>query len=209
MRTIAWALLVGVLISSCTSEGTGPRDPRRQGALNSPSHSPATKPTPRDDALDSRKCNLPKPSRSPGTVLVFLIKPQSGPRRVFVPAERPIGAKGRKAPVRAALRQLTLGTTARERRAGCASYFQSPDPRALRDVALEGDRATIDLNGRSMSMLALGPSEATSRFLGQLTRTVFQFPQINSIRLELDGSCKAFGNAIQSLRCETIRRTEL
>jgi spore germination protein GerM len=126
------------------------------------------------------------------------------PKTVYVPVERRIGSAGQKAPLRATLQELARGTTAREKQAGCTSYFDSTGPRTLRDLALYGDEVTIDFKGGAM--FALGATTATSFFLGQLTRTVFRFPRVNSIRLELDGSCKEFGEAIQTLQCETIRR---
>lgn len=86
------------------------------------------------------------------------------------------------------------------------SYFDSTRPRVLRDLALEDDELTIDF--RADAMFALGATAATSFFLGQLTRTVFRFPEVNSIRLELDGSCKKFGVELQTGRCETLERDE-
>ncbi|MGH9194960.1 MAG: GerMN domain-containing protein, partial [Acidimicrobiia bacterium] len=150
--------------------------------------------------------NLGKPSRSSDTTIVYVMARQSPPQTVYVPVERRIGTAGREAPLRTTLQELAGGTTAREKQAGCTSYFDSTGPGVLRDLALDGDEVTIDFKGEAM--FALGATTATSFFLGQLTRTVFRFPAINSIRLELDGSCKKFGEAIQTLQCEMIRRDE-
>ena len=198
-------LAFSLLLVGCPHRGTRP-EPRPAAPSSSKgrvqSDSP-TSPTIRDA---HPRCDLGKPSRSDDTVVVFLIRAPGLPKTHYVPVERRIDAAAQTAPIKATLTELTRGTTPRERQAGCLSYFDSTKPGALRGVALEGDELTIDL--RADAMFALGATTATSNLLEQLTRTVFRFPQVNSIRLELDGSCKRFGDAIQSLRCETITRDE-
>lgn len=191
-----------LLLAGCPQQD--PQTEKHSAERRPPPTGSTTSPTPGTVPHDRPRCALGKLSRSPRAAVVFLVKQARLPRVVFVPAERAIGPAGQKAPLRAALQQLTRGTTAREKRAGCASYFDSASPAALRGVALEGDEATIDFNGEAM--FALGATAATSMFLGQLRRTVFRFPQINSVRLKLDGSCNKFGEAVQTLRCVILRR---
>lgn len=204
-RTLAASVAIALLATGCWN--TGDRQEGRAPAARAPSASGVGSPTAASAAEARPRCRLGRRSDSGDTVVIYLLRRGKGAQMHPVRVHRSIDAVDRRALLNAALRHLASGTTARERRAGCESYFDSTDSGVLRGVALDGSEATIDFDGDSM--FALGATDATSRFLDQLTRTVFQFGRIDSIHLLLDGSCEKFGKAVQSLRCETIRRDEL
>jgi hypothetical protein len=57
-------------------------------------------------------------------------------------------------------------------------------------AAISGDQATVDLAGPEGQALPPGQAE---RVVEQLSRTVFQFPNIEAVRFGLNGSCEDFG----------------
>ncbi len=191
---IAGALLIGACTP--TPDDAQPNDmPTPSVAITSPSPKPAK--------VTKIRCRPPTPNAS-DTLTIYLLHKSATVFGKAVPVERAVPPDAHQTPLRAALEQLTRGTTQRERRAGCMSYFDSTKKKVLLEVALQEGLATINLRGDAM--FALGATTATSHFYKQLTKTVFQFPNIDAIRLELDGSCEAFGEAVQSLRCDLITR---
>jgi hypothetical protein len=49
-------------------------------------------------------------------------------------------------------------------------------------------------------------SHAGAVFARQIELTAFQFPQVRSVRFELDGDCKAFGDFAQVGECVVLNR---
>lgn len=152
-------------------------------------------------------CRLSEPVMTQDRVRVFLLKrgARTGREKELVPAARPISPRERGAPLTYALNELFRGTTARERRRGCESYFDSVKRGALRGVSLVDGHAVVDMDGDRM--FALGAITATSLMIGQLKATVFQFSTVETAELRLDGSCERFGDAVQTLRCVVLRRS--
>lgn len=172
--------------------------------------SPMEEATPHGSAKNPN-CDLAPARRTSRTVLVYLQKTDiaggsSGDRRNFVAAERRITDAEARAPLRAAVRKLMEGPTRRERRLGCVSNL-SHDAHLLADVALLGGEAVIDFAPAFPRELGIvSTTHAGTVFLTQLELTAFQFPNVRSIRLEIDGSCEAFGEFMQAGECVTLRR---
>lgn len=194
------ACLALALVGACTSARQAVR-PQPEISISRPPERSSPPPA----EAEGTRCRPPAP-RSTHNVTIHLVH-EGRSYSDAVAVQRPVAPGSLQAPLLATLRELTRGTTEREQRRGCSSYFDSTKPGVLLGVGLDDGRATIDFRGDAM--FALGATEAAANFFAQLIPTVFAFPEIDSIRLELDGSCKKFGVEVQSLRCETIRRSEL
>lgn len=81
-------------------------------------------------------------------------------------------------------------------------------PSRVEKVEILNGRAIIYLT--SMDGLGFaGTSCGSIGFQGAVLRTAFQFDSIESVEIWLDGSCRAFGEFIQSARCDTFTRDTL
>jgi hypothetical protein len=157
-------------------------------------------------------CDRPPAKPGPGVVLVYLVKTDfagraPADRRNFVAVARSISDVDAVAPLRAALGELLEGTTPGERHLGCVSTFDDQE-HLLRDIALVNGEAIIDFHrGAFLDELGIvSTSHAGAVFARQIELTVFQFPQVRSLRYELDGDCEAFGDFAQAGECVVARR---
>ncbi len=85
--------------------------------------------------------------------------------------------------------------------------FSAKTADLLKSVELRGSRAIVDLGNFPALIPNVGTSNVSAEFQWQLDLTVFQFPNIESIRYELNGSCRAFFRALES-NCHVIRRSD-
>ncbi|MFP5353246.1 MAG: hypothetical protein ACLGIB_11885 [Actinomycetota bacterium] len=76
------------------------------------------------------------------------------------------------------------------------------------DVIVRDSRAIVDIQARDELGWASTSCGSVS-FKGSLLRTVFRFESIDSVRFLLDGTCRSFGEWLQSGRCETFDRTSI
>jgi spore germination protein GerM len=145
-------------------------------------------------------------------VLVYLAKTDfdrrlPADRRNFVPVARPLSDAEAITPLRAALRELFEGTTPSEQHVGCFSTFDNQE-HLLRRVELVDGEAVIDFHRRAFldELGIVSASHAGAVFARQIELTAFQFPQVRSVRFELDGDCKAFGDFAQVGECVVLNR---
>ena len=133
-----------------------------------------------------------------------------GDRRNYVAISRPLSREKAEAPLRFALDELLEGPAPIERHLGCASMFDDQE-HLLRRVALDDGHAVVDFHGRAFldELATVSTSHAGAVFMTQLGLTIFQFPQIESVRFELDGDCLAFGDFMQAGVCMTTHRSDL
>ena len=157
-------------------------------------------------------CDLPAVKPAPGVVLVYLTRTDfhrrlPADRRNFVAVARPLSDADAIRPLQAALRELFEGTTPSERHLGCVSTFDDQE-HLLRRVELVNGEAIIDFHRRPFlnELGMVSASHAGAVFARQIELTVFQFPQVRSLRYELDGDCKAFGDFAQVGECFVVRR---
>ncbi len=168
-----------------------------------------------EKSVSIRNCRLDPGGRTGRTVLVYLQKENYDPRRfprdprIYVPVARTVTDVEAEAPLRAALLNLVRGATKRERRLGCLSTF-SRDAHVLRAVKIVNGQAVIDFHRRPfLNQLAIvSASHAGAVFRMQLELTIFQFPNVSSIRFEFDGDCAAFGWFMQVGECMVVRRSD-
>ena len=93
-----------------------------------------------------------------------------------------------------------------ERQDGYSSFFSADSAGALNSATLSGDRLTVDFND---AILIGNASTSTGGlfFMAELQTNLFQFEQVDSIEFQIDGSCDAFWNWLQS-DCATVTRSE-
>jgi hypothetical protein len=173
-------------------------------------------PTSANTNVASRNCDLDAGRRTRRTVLVHLQKENYDrgryfPRdlRIYVPIAKAITDVEAWSPLRTALLRLMEGETRRERRLGCVSIF-SNDAHVLRAVKIVDGQAVVDFHRRAFQdeLAFVSTSHAGAVFVTQLNLTIFQFPNVHSIRYEFDGNCKAFGDYMQAGQCMIFRRAQ-
>jgi spore germination protein GerM len=195
------AAAIGLLLFVCAGCGYGGLGELDGGSAEDPS---AQQPVANCDQRAA------KPAR--GVVLVYLAKTDFGrrapaDRRNFVAVARPLSDADAIRPLGAALRELLEGPTPSERHLGCVSTFDNQE-HLLRRVEMVDGEAVVDFDRRSFldELGIVSASHAGAVFARQLELTAFQFPQVRSLRYELDGDCKAFGDFAQGGDCVVIRR---
>jgi hypothetical protein len=173
-------------------------------------------PTSSERTVSVPNCRLRPARRTSRTVLVHLQKENydrrrrfPGDPRIYVPVAKAVTEAEAQAPLRAALVRLLDGATKRERRLGCFSTF-SQDAHVLRAVKIVDGRAVVDFHRRPFrdQLAIVSASHAGAVFLTQLELTIFQFPNVRSIRYEFDGDCAAFGWFMQVGECMVVRRSD-
>jgi spore germination protein GerM len=150
-------------------------------------------------------CDLAPAEPSEGTVLVYLVKQNFRiPRRdEFVPVARRMTRNQAQTPLRAALLELLAGPTRAETRLGCTSVFSQRSTGLLKDVAIVDRQAVVDLHDLAGKLP--GGTTADTLFATQMNLTVFQFPAVQSVRYQMNGSCESFFNRLQG-NCQIFRR---
>jgi hypothetical protein len=92
-------------------------------------------------------------------------------------------------------------------RAYLTRYWDRP-PEQIQSVSVEDGKATVNL--RSMRGLGIASTSCGSvGFMGSIERTLFQFDSVRTARIELAGSCRAFGDYMQAARCSTLTRRDI
>jgi hypothetical protein len=143
------------------------------------------------DAVTASSCDRPPPTpeivraETDLIVQVFLICGGYRTPPDLIPVQRVVPNDG--APLRAALTQLFLGLTPQEADAGLQSIFSAFTTGGLRGVTVEGGLATIDLTSGFESTNNFGTAASSGAVVAQLQATVFQFPEINGIELQVEG----------------------
>lgn len=152
------------------------------------------------------ECEPPAPTLAPpdDTMTTVVITLACGGVPDFVEVPRRI--RRTPAVLRAALEQLLAGPTPAEEAAGLTSFFSAETADALLGVTIRDGRAIVDLDGTLPDLLpGAGTSNGSAVLVGQLNRTVFQFPTVDEIEYRLDGSCEAFYRWLES-DCQIIDR---
>lgn len=118
----------------------------------------------------------------------------------------PRDATGVVAPIGFALDQLVAGPTAEERALGAHSFFSSETADAIRSVNLRPDGLLIvDFADIRSTIPNASSSCGGSAFVASLNDTVFQFPAVNRVQYQFNGSCDDFFQFLQS-SCHVIER---
>ena len=109
--------------------------------------------------------------------------------------------------IQGALTALLAGPTDDEVAAGASSFFGPETAVVVVDVSLEGGAATVDFSDFSQIIPNASSSCGSASLIAQLTETVFQFTDVESVTYTFGGSCEAFGEFVQT-GCVTIDRSD-
>ena len=101
-------------------------------------------------------------------------------------------------PVIPTLEALVAGPTAGERTAGAFSFFGPQTAEVLIDATLVDGSLTVDFTDFSQIIPNASASCGSANLVAELTTTVFQFPEVQSVAYTFDGSSEAFGAFLQT-----------
>jgi hypothetical protein len=118
----------------------------------------------------------------------------------------PRDATGVTAPIRHALDLLVVGPTAPEESQGASSWFSEQTTDSVRSVNLSNGLLTVDFADIRTIIPGASTSCGSAALLSQLSSTVFQFPSVQRVRYEIEGSCDDFFQWLQS-SCQVIERS--
>lgn len=108
----------------------------------------------------------------------------------------------------ATLESLLEGPTESERQAGLESWFSGATAGTLQGVTIvEDGTARISFQDLSRIIPNASTSAGSRLLLSQLHATVFQFPEVQAVTYQFNGSCDAFWNWLQA-PCRHISREE-
>lgn len=102
-------------------------------------------------------------------------------------------------PLRFAFDQLVGGPTDQERALGASSFFSAETDGSVRSVTFGGQTLVVDLDDVRAVLTPEGANTScgSGALLGELNATAFQFPEVDTVRYELLGSCDRFGEWLQ------------
>ena len=100
-------------------------------------------------------------------------------------------------PVRAALDELVAGPTADEQNQGAGSFFSTESAGTVRSAALDKGLLVVDFDDFRRLLGNASSSCGSEQFLAELNSTVFQFPEVQRVRYEIEGSCFTFATWLQ------------
>ena len=179
--------LVCLLFLSCTpGEETARPAP--------PSGNPVVDPSPRPGSEERPRRQDPRP----GEVVFYRLHPDE--RKV----DRYCGAHDRSYVVETVNVGRDQAVLTQALRALFHRYWKVPGA-VVESVSLSEGQATVGIRFHRLLGWASTSCGSVS-FLGSILRTSFQFPSVESVRLELDGSCRNFGKWMQSGRCTIFTR---
>ncbi len=100
--------------------------------------------------------------------------------------------------------ELFSGVSQKEQEDGYWSMFS--DPGIVNDVIFDNGAVVIDFNDQFIQHFGKA-SSATVTFwmMEQICRTLFQFTEVKSVTLTLNGSCEAIGDILQTGCLKTER----
>lgn len=122
-----------------------------------------------------------------------------------LPYERAKSRAGIEGLLEAQVYDLLEGVSPEEEALGFFSYFSNPAALQSLELSPRGE-VVVDFNGNVAEQVGhLHTGYATHTMLQQIFRTLFQFRDVTSVRVTLDGSCDAFGNLIGG-PCQDVSR---
>lgn len=106
-------------------------------------------------------------------------------------------------PIQGAFEALLSGPTQAE--SGATSWFSSDTANGLRSVSLADGLLIVDLDDLSSVISGASSSCGSAALLAQLEATGFQFPEVQQIEFQFEGSCESFFNFLQ-MECSVSDR---
>ena len=110
-------------------------------------------------------------------------------------------------PIRSALDQLVAGPAADEESSGVGSMFSSATAGSVRSVNLTDGLLIVDFEDFRQLMPAATSSCGSGTLLAQLHATVFQFPEVEQVRYEIEGRCETFFDNWLPWACTELDRS--
>jgi hypothetical protein len=188
------------LVQTMTAVSSGVRTPEQTQPV--PATGPSSTPPPTVTAV-SAQCQAPALIPGEGQALVsvyFHCDEQLAPVLRLVPQG------STEAHARAALEALLEGPTLDEQAAGYTSWFSQRTAGALRVFIANPNRQVIvDLRDFSAVIPNASSSAGSQALLDQLSATVFQFPEYQSVLFTFEGDCNRFWNWLQ-MSCSALQR---
>ncbi|NNE73577.1 MAG: GerMN domain-containing protein [Acidimicrobiales bacterium] len=111
-------------------------------------------------------------------------------------------------PIRGSFDALVAGPTPEEREAGAFSFFSDETAGMIRSAELDGDLLIVDFEDRLALISNAGTSCGSAAFASALTSTAFQFPEVERLRLTLEGSCDEMMSFLQGECVDFVRDGE-
>jgi hypothetical protein len=149
------------------------------------------------------RCRVPALTAGPGQVIVFVYF-HCDNQLTSVP--RLVQQGQRDAMANAAMQALLSGPSASEQAAGYTSWFSPQTAGALRSVTLASNgQVAVDMADFSARIPNASSSAGSRMLLDQISATLFQFADYQSILLTFEGDCNRFWNWIQ-MDCSEISR---
>ena len=104
--------------------------------------------------------------------------------------------------------ELFSGITKKEHKNGYWSMFS--DPKILNDVIYNNGAVVIDFNKGFIKNFGGAPSGTQTFWIfEQICRTLFQFNEVKSVTLTLNGNCEDMGDILQTgTSCYTVKRED-
>ena len=90
-------------------------------------------------------------------------------------------------PIRAAFDELVMGPTADEAAAGAGSFFSEETTGMIISTELDAGLLVVDVEDRRAAISNAGTSCGSAAFVSALNSTAFQFPEVESVRFEMEG----------------------
>ena len=100
-------------------------------------------------------------------------------------------------PIRLTLDQLLAGPTPAEQNLGASSAFSSATANSIRSIKLSDGLLVVDFHDFQTLIPGASSSCGSEALLAGLNSTVFQFPAVERVRYEFEGSCIEFGEWLQ------------
>lgn len=100
-------------------------------------------------------------------------------------------------PVRAALDELVAGPTADEQNRGAGSFFSTETAGTVRSATIDQGLLVVDFVDFRRHLGGASSSCGSAQFLAELNTTVFEFPEVQRVRYEIEGSCYTFTSWLQ------------
>jgi spore germination protein GerM len=144
----------------------------------------------------------------PVTVFVYFTDSNQNVPAGPQPVQRQIRAATVEDRLSATLESLLEGPTESERQAGLDSWFSGATAGMLQEVTIAEDgAASISFRDFSRIIPNASTSAGSGMLLSQLHATVFQFPEVQAVTYQFNGSCDAFWNWLQAA-CQQVSRDD-
>lgn len=110
-------------------------------------------------------------------------------------------------PVEGSLLGLLAGPTPGEQASGIDSLFSLDTAKALDFVTLNAGELVVDFN-HGIYVNNVSTSTGGVFFRAELLANVFQYPEVDTVEFQIDGSCELWAAYFESETCEVVTRAD-